>query len=585
MSHHVHSEQNLTNKENHAMGATPRHGEDAHLSPLARLYYLLRPDFKDIGIVAVFAIVVATLGLATPVAVEALVNTVAFGRLVQPLIVLCLILFAFLGFAAVLKSLQTYIAEVLQRRLFVRVVADLANRLPQVQKSALDHCHGPELMNRFFDVMTVQKSAALLVLEGVTITLTTLIGMILLAFYHPLLLGFDVLLLASVGIIVFWLGRGAVPTAIEESVAKYQVAAWLEQLAQYPITFKSGNGHRNAVEIADQLTSDYVIARRRHFRVLMRQILFALGLQAVAGSLLLGLGGWLVITGKLTLGQLVAAELVVAVIVGSFAKLGKHLESIYDLLAAMDKLGHLFDLPTERTSGNELPDSLHGIAVKICGASYCFLPGRSAIDETNLSIQPGEMVALTGPPGTGKSVLLDLLFGLRQPECGHIVLDEADLRSLELGSLRRQVRLVRGVEVISGTIYQNLRFDRQLLPSEVRSTLKGLGLYEELMRLPEGLETVLQSSGTPLSESQLQRLMLARALLSRPRLLLIDRLLDGLADELLPPVMNALEQLRSACTIVIVTGRRDVAQLCDRIQFIGPPPQDLSDARDFSVAI
>ena len=261
MNDHQHTRPSLTTGDDHLGHGDGMH---THLSPFTRLYLLLRPEFKDIAIVAIFAIVVATLGLATPVAVEALVNTVAFGRLLQPLLVLCVILFAFLGFAAVLRSLQAYIAEIMQRRLFVRVVADLANRLPRVQKSALDQCHGPELMNRFFDVMTVQKSASLLVLDGITIVLVTFVGMILLGFYHPFLLGFDVLLLISMGVIVFWLGRGAVPTAIQESVAKYDVAAWLEQLAQYPITFKSGNGLRNAVEVADQLTSEYVKARRRH---------------------------------------------------------------------------------------------------------------------------------------------------------------------------------------------------------------------------------------------------------------------------------------------------------------------------------
>lgn len=581
MKYHQHTRPSLTTGDDHLGHGDGMH---AHLSPYTRLYLLLRPEFKDIAIVAIFAIVVATLGLATPVAVEALVNTVAFGRLLQPLIVLCVILFAFLGFAAVLKSLQAYIAEIMQRRLFVRVVADLANRLPRVQKSSLDQCHGPELMNRFFDVMTVQKSASLLVLDGITIVLTTVIGMILLGFYHPFLLGFDVLLLISMGAIVFWLGRGAVPTAIQESVAKYDVAAWLEQLAQYPITFKSGNGLRNAVEMADQLTSEYVKARRRHFRVLMRQILFSLGLQAVAGSLLLGLGGWLVINGKLTLGQLVASELVIAVIVGSFAKLGKHLESFYDLLAAVDKLGYLFDLPIERSGGNELPDSHQGAAVKVCGASFQFSASHAGIPETTLSIEPGEMIALVGPPGTGKSTLLDLLFGLREPESGHILLDEADLRSLELGSMRQQVRLVRGLEIISGTILQNLHFDGQRTPADVRSSLKALGLFEELMRLPDGLETILQPDGSPLTESQGRRLMLARAVLSRPRLLLIDQLLDGLADELLPKVMMAVEQLRPACTIVIVTGRREVAEPCDRVHTIGPSPQDEPDTFPLSMA-
>ncbi len=334
-----------------ALACEPPHistaGPHTPLSPLARLVGLIRPEKRDLWVVLVFSMFVGVLALASPVAVEALVNTVAFGRYLQPIVVLAILLFTFLAFAAAMRALITYIVEVLQRRLFVRVVEDLAYRLPRVRYPEFDHAHGPELVNRFFDVVTVQKTASALLLDGVSIVLQTLIGMAVLAFYHPFLLGFDVVLLLLIGIAVFVLGRGAVSTAITESKAKYAVAAWLEELVRHTTAFKLHAGNQFALERADQLTVKWLDARRGHFRVVIRQIIFALSLQAMAATALLGLGGWLVIMGELTLGQLVAAELIVMVIVGSFAKLGKHMESFYDLLASVDKLGHLFDLATE----------------------------------------------------------------------------------------------------------------------------------------------------------------------------------------------------------------------------------------------
>ncbi|MFM2096798.1 MAG: hypothetical protein RIS70_3922, partial [Planctomycetota bacterium] len=334
--------------------ADESHGHDADghgsggPSLVKRLGQLLRPEASDIWVLVIFSAVVGVLSLATPVAVESLVNTVAFGRFIQPLFVICLILLVFLGFEGVLRMMQAYLAELIQQRLFVRVVADLAYRLPRVRQSAYDEHHGPEMMNRFFDVMTIQKSAALLVLDGIALVLQVSIGLVLLAFYHPLLLTLDLFLVAALGFMVVFLGHGAVATSIAESKAKYSVASWLEELARVPTLFRNADGPRRALIRADQLALGYVDARRRHFRVLLRQIAFALGLQAVSGSLLLGLGGWLVMQGQLTLGQLVAAELVLAVIVGSLTKLGKQLESFYDLLTAVDKVGHLFDLPMER---------------------------------------------------------------------------------------------------------------------------------------------------------------------------------------------------------------------------------------------
>jgi ABC-type bacteriocin/lantibiotic exporter with double-glycine peptidase domain len=543
------------NKAAHAMHAPAEDDEHApHPSPLARLVQLLRPEVGDIGIVCLFSAVVGLLALATPVTVEALVNTVAFGRLLQPVVVLSLVLLGFLGLAAAIRVLQTYIAEIIQRRLFVRVVADLSQRLPRVRQDAYEGVHGPELLNRFFDVMTVQKSAALLVLDGIAIVLQTTIGMTVLAFYHPLLLGFDAFLIAALAFIVLVLGRGGVATGIEESKAKYAVAAWLEQLAHCPLTFKNAGGAERAIEHADKLAIEYLHARQEHFRVLLRQIMFTLALQALAGSVLLGGGGWLVIQGQMTLGQLVAAELIVALIVGSFAKLGKHLEAYYDLLAAVEKLGHLFDLPVERPHGELLPESSGGLPLTLEGHR----------------IRPGELVAIFGPPGAGKSRLLAAAFGLDTAPSGTSQIAGLDASALDLASLRTQVALVRDCEIFAGTLAENIHLGRAPgTRAAVRACLAELGMHDDLRHLSAGLDTVLQPGGRPLTDAQARRVVLARALLARPRVLLIDDLLDGLPDEVLPEVLEALSRRTCECTIVIATGRREVARLCPRVISLG----------------
>jgi putative ABC transport system ATP-binding protein len=313
---------------------------EGHLTPFARLRALLQPEASDILTVFIYALTVGLLTLATPIAVEALVNTVAFGRFLQPVVVLALLLFMFLAFSAAIRAVQTIVVEIVQRRLFARVAGDLSYRLPRVQMTELDGAYAPELVNRFFDVVTVQKVSAQLLLEGIGLVLSAIVGMTVLAFYHPWLAGFDVILLAMIGLVVFVLGRGAVDSSVKESKEKYAMAAWLEDIARCPVAFRTDGGSEFALERSDRMIHDYLSARKKHFRILMRQILFALGLQALASTALLGIGGWLVVSGELTLGQLVAAELIVAVIVGSVAKLGKHMESFYDLLAAVDKLGH-----------------------------------------------------------------------------------------------------------------------------------------------------------------------------------------------------------------------------------------------------
>ena len=225
--------------------ASPSHGSDAargdsgHGSdsagghghpparPWSRLRLLLRPERRDILTIVLFAFAVALLQLASPIAIESLVNTVAFGVLLWPVLVISAVLMICLALATTIRALQIAVVEAIQRRLFVRVALDYAARLPRIDRSALDQSYGPELANRFFDVMTLQKSFATLILDGVAIVVTMFVGMSVLAFYHPFLLGFDLALLGLVAFLLFVLGWGGVQTSLEESHAKYDMATWL----------------------------------------------------------------------------------------------------------------------------------------------------------------------------------------------------------------------------------------------------------------------------------------------------------------------------------------------------------------------
>ncbi|MEQ8791160.1 MAG: ATP-binding cassette domain-containing protein [Pirellulaceae bacterium] len=536
-------------------------------TPLARVRQLLAPESGDIWIVLVFAVVVGVLSLAVPIAVEALVNTVAFGRYLQPVIVLALLLFTFLLFSAALVGVQTIVVEIIQRRLFTRIAGELAWRLPRVRHDVADQQYVPELVNRFFEVVTVQKVSAQFLLDGIALVLSTVVGMVVLAFYHPFLLGYDLALLSLLVFVTLLLGRGAVRSSIKESKCKYELAAWLEDVARCPLTFGTAAGIQLCVERTNQLTGKYLGYRRTHFLILIRQIFFALALQAVASTVLLGLGGWLVISGQLTLGQLVAAELIVTVIVGSYAKLGKHIESFYDLMAGMEKLGALFDLPTGR-QGGMLHFDRGGAAEVELREVRC---GRLAATKTNVScsIEAGEKVALWGESGSGKSEILDLLAGLRMPATGTVMIDGHEPRDLRPDVLRSHVALTRGIEVFEGDIAENVHLGRGDVTSEdVKHALECVGLQEAVLRLEKGLETRLTSRGDPLSENQLRLLMLARAMVTRPRLWAIDSLLDALPRQRLEELLPVLASLPT--TIIVVTGRRSIADWCDRVIQLTP---------------
>ncbi|MCO6044744.1 ATP-binding cassette domain-containing protein [Aeoliella sp. ICT_H6.2] len=536
-----------------------------HDRPIERLLRIIRPEWSDIWIILVFALFAGVLNLATPIAVEALVNTVAFGQLLQPVVVLAVMLFIFLAFAALLRALQTYVAEIIQRRLFARVAADLAYRLPRVDARSLTNSYGPELVNRFLDVATLQKVVANLLLDGVSIALATLVGMTVLAFYHPWLLGFDLLLIATVSIGLVLLGRGAIASGIDESKLKYKLTAWFEEVTRCQLGFKADGGPEFAFDRANQLTAQYLKIRQSHFRILFRQIVFTLGLQAVAGTVLLGVGGWLVIQGQLSLGQLVAAELIVTTILASLAKLGKHIEGFYDLVAAVDKLGYLFDLEVEKPSG------LTGVLNTGAGLSLRLTDLRSKTGDClathgfTASIAAGEHVAIIGAAGSGKTTLARMIYGLEQPVAGQLEIGDCDPTDLRPDLLRAAVAIAGETEIIDSSIAENLRLGRPYITSShVRHALEQTGLLESIITLPDGIDQRLLPTGRPLSSNQQRLLMIARAIAGDPELLVIDGILDSLPEEQLDKVLATLLSAEQSWTLIVMTTRQEIAARLDR---------------------
>lgn len=537
------------------------------MSPVSRLFALLKTERSDVISVIIYAVAIGVLSLATPLAVESLVTSIAFGGLLQPLLVVSLLLFGSLAFAAVLRIMQTILVEYLQRRIFVRLVSDLSYRLPRAPVAAFDTQYGPELLNRFFDIVTVQKVCSVFLLEGISLFLSTLIGAVLLAVYHPYLLLYDIVLIAAMAGIIFLLGRGAIRTSINESLTKYSTADLLQEMVRSNLAFKLGTGPELAINRGDQAARAYLAEREKHFAIVIRQVMFALGLQAIASTVLLGLGGYLVISGQLTLGQLVAAELIVTVVIGSFTKIGKHLESFYDLIAAMDKIGHLIDLPEEETGHEELSPTSKGLAISFRAVRFAYDSSDVTLFENfHFQIAAGEKIAIAGPSGRGKSTLVDLIAGIRLPTSGSVLIDDVDTRVVRANSLRTTVAIIRDLDFVKGSIIDNIRMGRTDVTSkQVSETLHQLDLIEDIANLPDGLNTTILPSGAPLSRGQAYRVLIARALLGMPKLLLIDGVLDSLPPELRARVVDRVFDSKSHSTAIIVSQCREVIDQADRV--------------------
>ena len=544
--------------------------DQAPIKPLRRLMEFLRPESQDVRTILIFSVVIGLLSLTTPLAVEAVVNTIAFGKYLQPLIVLSAIVLIFLGFRAALNVLMTIVTEFLQRKLFVRTVEDLSYRLTRVPLSVWKKYHGPELVNRFFDIVSVQKITSKLLLESLMLFLQTIIGLTVLAFYHPFLLGYDIGLLVMMSVVLFFIGKGAIATAKEESQLKYETAAWLQEIVRHPSTFKFNGGLCYAIHRADELAASYINHRQSHFNILIRQISFSMIMQVLAATILLALGGFLVIDGQMTLGQLVAAELIVTVILGSFAKLGKDLESFYDLMASVDKLGKLFDLPVETANKLQL--------AKVPGAySYSLVDLGQDQESLTIDIEAGSTVAISGVAELDRTRLIERLTGQTENKSGYVMLNDFRVDSLSAESIQSKISLIREIEIFDGTIDENIRMGRQHIGSrQVNDVVEILGLQKVIADLENGFATPLSVSGYPLSTRHAIRLMLARSFIAEPGALFVDGLLDRLSDSDIEDILPRLDKLKSKTTILISSGRTRIVEWAnDNLLVVGDRVQKL----------
>jgi ABC-type bacteriocin/lantibiotic exporter with double-glycine peptidase domain len=530
--------------------------------PFSRVTKLIELEKSDIYIIIFLTLGAGFLALAIPIAVQTLVNIVTMGGVLQPLILVSFMLFILLIFSGGLNLLETYVVELMQRRVFVRATLQSAAKAQAMQVSVRDSENTVELMNRFFDVSTVQKTTYQLLTKGLAAVLQAIVGSIVLMFYSFYfgLAAFFLLLMAWITVKV--VGRLAVQTAISESYAKYDTAAWLESIGRNLTMFKFGNSQAHAMQRADALANNYLDRRKKHFSTLFKQNILATLTYAMAATLMLGLGGWLVMQGQINLGQFIAAELITFTVLAAFVRFVAQLEYLYDLTAGLDKLAMLHELPSEREGGHVIQFT-QAYSVEVNQLS---LPAVQRQRIVNLRLESGKSLAILLDSENAKSSLAEILVGLRSPLSGVVKINNMDIRQLDLSAMRQHVAYIQHIETLEESIITNLTLQHpETSLQEVQHILSQLGLIEAINALPNGLETLLLPSGAPLTNMQSRILMVARAILMEPRLIVVDGLLDGLHGDELDTVCKSLAASTDGWSLIVVTSLPSIAKRFNEI--------------------
>ncbi|MBD1398009.1 ATP-binding cassette domain-containing protein [Pontibacter sp. JH31] len=541
--------------------------QKALYTPMQRFWQLLAAEKREIVYLYIYAIVAGLISLSLPLGIQSIIAFVSSGQMTVSVVVLITLIVVGLLLVGGMQIMQLWLVEYIQQRIFTRSAFDFAFRVPRLQLEALHKYYPPELMNRFFDTISLQKSMAKLLTDFTSAAIQIVFGLILLSFYHPYFIVFGMILVIVLVAILYYTSPKGIDTSITESKYKYKLVAWLQEMARSMNTFKLAGQSSLPTEKTNGFVTSYLKARKQHFGVLMTQYFSFVGFKTIITGGLLVLGCVLVIQREINIGQFVASEIVIILIMTAVEKIIIKLDTIYDLLTSLDKLGQVTDLPLEDESGVAINNAGLGLSIQVNSLRYRYpRANENAIDGISFEVLPSERVCIAGFNRSGKSTLSQLLLGLYDNYEGSIAYNNLSLRDLEKNSLRRLIGDNTSKEqVIDGTILENITLGIPGVPIEdVVWATDNVGLTKFIHTLPEGLKTELTGGSVRLPASVSRKIIMARCLVLRPKMLLLDDFWGGMEKHEKLRLIQMLSSQEFGWTLLIISNDPEVMAICDR---------------------
>jgi len=537
--------------------------------PIKRFFRMLSIDQKDLYRVYVFAVFSALISLSLPLTIQAIISQIMGMQLSSSLFVLIFVASVAILFSGIFQIIQLRIIEDIQRRIFTRTSFEFAFKIPRFKIESVLSTYPPELINRYFEILTIEKGLPKIIID-LSISLVSIIfGLMLLSLYHPVFVFFGLLLLIFIYVLFKFTGKKGLETKMEQSSYKYAVAHWLQELGRSLITVKLMPYPNIAITNIDKKVSSYLDARKKHFNVLVTQYTAVIIFKTLIITGLLVLGALLVVNKELNLGQFVAVEIIIFIIVNAIEKLILTLEFVYDVLVGMEKISQVLSMPVEEGKDIDfnLPESDKGISIEVSQLSYAaFDNNHKALENINLEIKAGEKICIVGGNGSGKSTLLHLLSGIYSDYSGSISYNDMPLQNFSSSDLTKQIACCFYNDgIFTGTIAENITMGHSGLFNSIVDIVEHLGLKEFIQSLPEGYETLLTPENRRYPKTFIQKIVLARTILKQPKFLILDNFLSQFEANEKEKIMNFLLSKKQRWTLVIISNERQIAAKCERI--------------------
>ncbi len=532
-------------------------------TPLRRFFKLLELDRKEIFSIYLYALFNGLISLSLPLGIQAIISLLGAGEVSTSWVILVFFVILGVALSGIMQIMQLRITENLQQRIFTRSAFEFAFRIPRITIESVKKFHMPELVNRFFDTVTVQKGLSKILLDFSGAALQVFFGLILLCFYHPFFILFSLILVTIVVLIFKYTAGIGMRSSLKESKEKYEVAHWLEELARAGETFKMAGKSPLPLEKTDDLVSKYLYARKAHFKTLMIQYINMVGFKVLIAAGLLILGGLLVINQQMNLGQFVASEIIIILVLNSVEKLILSMETIYDVLTSLEKIGNVTDLPLDKATEHERIPQENGLSIQLKALNYSS-ENQELLRNLSLDIAAGEKICISGITGAGKSLLLQMLSGILNEYRGklsynhipHEMLHRENLFTLIGDNLSKE-------DIFKGSLAENISLGKEWISnSNIEELCELLDLNAFVRSLPQGIYTQLLPEGKNIPKGIQLKIILARSLAGNPKMVLLEDNFNLLpAPELEEFVNYATSQ---PWTLVAATRKASIAAKFDR---------------------
>lgn len=540
---------------------------DYAITPLKRFFKLLNEEKKEVYAIYFYSILNGAVSLIYPLGIQAIVNFVLGGRVSTAWLIMVLVVALGIAFGGFLQISQLYLTEKLEQRIFTKTGFGFAYRLPRLKMDELHGQYPPELVNRFFDAVNLQKGMSKILIDFSFAMVQIFFGMILLALYNVFFLIFSLILIALVILIFFFTSPKGMETNLKVSTLKYKTAYWLEEIGRTMATFKLAGYSKLPFYTIDKLLTTYIEYRNKHFAVLVFQFKIMIAFKALIVTTLLIVGSLLLIDNQISIGQFVAAEVIIILIVSSVEKLILSLDVVYDTLTATEKIGLIMDMPIERQEGTEkwLTTNNESLQFQVKNLSYkSKYTSFEIIDNLTFDLNAGEKVILTGKSGSGKSTLMYLISGLFTDYRGKIIINGLPIDTMNLERLRSYIGdSLSHQSIFHGSIYDNITLMKEVEESHVREIMEIVGLNEYIYNLAEDWDTLLMPEGQGLSKSVISRIVLARCLVNHPKALLLEDMIAYFGTEEKERIVNYI--LQGPWTVMMISENPETIKKFPRV--------------------